>query len=146
MKYITMQVDHAQKYGINCAIVLHNILFFVLKNKKEKRNKHNGKYWTFNTYENWTESMPFFTSNQIKNALNKLRKEGAVLVGKYNRRGYDKTNWYSVNNAILQKAEKEIYWQTRLKKATDKNVYPSDKIVRPIPNKDTNNFMHIEPY
>lgn len=146
MTYITMQAEHAKKYGINCAIVLHTITFFVLKNKKDNRNKHNGKFWTFNTYADWAELMPFFTEHQVKNALNKLRTHGAIVVDKYNRKGYDKTNWYSVSNEVLQDAEKQIYWQNRIKKSSDKNTRASDKITRPIPDKETYNTLHIEPY
>jgi|11_taG_2_1085331.scaffolds.fasta_scaffold03755_11 hypothetical protein len=139
MHYITLQAEHAKRYGVNAAIVLHTLIFFVLKNKKEGRNKYEGKHWTFNSYPGWQEAMPFFSKNQIRNAMLALRKEGAIIVGNFNKKGYDKTFWYTIETVLLQEAESQDYWKKRIgnfKKASDKNV-------RPIPN---NEYIYIEPY
>lgn len=139
MQYITLQADHAKRFGLVPAVVLHNLIYFVLKNKKDARNKHDGKYWTFNTYQGWTESMPFLTKFQIRTALRSLHEQGAISVGNYNRMRYDKTKWYSVDDALLQEAECNDYW----KKRTKNFKKASDKSVAPIPN---NEYIYIEPY
>jgi len=140
MEYITIEVQYAKKYGVTQAIVLHTLIYFVLKNKKENRNKKNGKYWTFNTYEGWREAMPFFTKYQIRNAMRSLRKQGAIIVGNFNKKGYDKTIWYTIDPILLQEAQGQEYWKNRFTKRRK----PSDKIVAPIPNKEYINI--IEPY
>jgi hypothetical protein len=142
MEYITVQTKHAVQYGVPQAIALHTLTYFVLKNKKEKRNKHRGKYWTFNSYKGWREAMPFFTEHQIRTALRSLREQGAIQTGNFNKMGYDKTYWYTLNNALLQEAEASLYWKNRFKKATDKSAAPTDKFTAPIPNK----YIEIEPY
>jgi hypothetical protein len=128
------------------AIVLHNIIYFVLKNKHEDRNKYDGKHWSYNTYKGWRESMPFLTEHQIRNALRSLRKDKAVVVGNYNKKRYDKTHWYTVADSILQRAEQEEYWRGRTRKnakATGKSARgATGKSASPIPN----NIINIQPY
>ena len=94
MDYITFQTQYAKRYGVNPAIVLHTLTYFVLKNKKAGRNKYEDKYWTFNSYPGWQEAMPFFSKSQIRTAMLVLRKKGAIIVGNFNKKGYDKTFWY----------------------------------------------------
>ena len=90
MEYFTLQVETAKKYGVNASIVLHCIIYFVLTNKRANRNKKKGRFWTYNSYEGWVQSLPFFTATQIRGALQKLREQGAVETGRFNKKGYDK--------------------------------------------------------
>ncbi|WJE88156.1 replication initiation protein [Phage C75C1] len=139
MDYITIETKYAKQYGLHQAIVLHTLIYFVLKNKKEGRNKHEGKHWTFNSYTNWQEAFPFFTKCQIRKALRSLREQGAVIVGNFNKMGYDKTYWYTIDPILLQEAESTEYWRKRLEALK----HSRDKKVPPIPN---NEYIYIEPY
>lgn len=139
MDYITFQTQYAKRYGVNPAIVLHTLTYFVLKNKKAGRNKYEDKYWTFNSYPGWQEAMPFFSKSQIRTAMLVLRKKGAIIVGNFNKKGYDKTFWYTLDPILLQEAESQDYWKKRIGNFKK----PSDKFVTPIPN---NEYIYIEPY
>ena len=41
----------ARRYGVNGAIFLHAMAFWIRKNKSSGRNFHNGRTWTYNTLE-----------------------------------------------------------------------------------------------
>jgi len=149
MEYFTVQISHASKYGVNESIVLHTIIYFVLKNKVSNRNKKDGRFWTFNSYKGWVQSLPFFTEHQIRKALRSLREQGAVQVGVYNKKKYDKTFWYTISDALLQEAENSDYWRSRIRSSNGTKA--TDKFVAPIPYKEYSKkskekINPIEPY
>ena len=45
----------AKIVGADSAIILHNILFWVKRNKANRKNFHEGKTWTYNTTKAFSE-------------------------------------------------------------------------------------------
>jgi len=86
----------AKLYGVNCAIVLQNLWYWVQKNEKEGTNFHDGYYWTYNSKKILCEAFPYLSSKQIDYALKKLRDEKIIIVGNYNTAKYDRTLWYTI--------------------------------------------------
>lgn len=41
--------------GLNEALVLQQVYYWLETNKKNKRNFHEGRYWTYNTIDEWQE-------------------------------------------------------------------------------------------
>lgn len=86
----------AEKYGILEALLLQNIYFWLEKNKAEGRNFHDGKYWTYNSTKVLGECFSYASERQIKHALKKLREEGILETGNYNKNAMDRTLWYTL--------------------------------------------------
>ena len=53
-------VEIAQQYGVNEAIMLHNLAFWIRKNAVDGRHIHDGQVWTFSSVEAFTELFPFW--------------------------------------------------------------------------------------
>jgi hypothetical protein len=87
--------DMARELGINAAVMLSEVRQWIRKNKIEKRNEIDGKTWTFNSVEKWKILLPFFSSQQIRDALSKLREAGILVVSNHNEKAYDRTLWYA---------------------------------------------------
>lgn len=87
--------DVAKEFGVNCAVVLYNLKFWILKNKANNHNYYDGHYWTYNTIEAWQELFPFFTKKQIWTVLNTLVEKGVLIKGNYNKNKFDRTCWYA---------------------------------------------------
>jgi hypothetical protein len=84
--------------GLNESIFLQQVHYWIGKNKDKKRNFHDGRYWCYNTYEDWKDNnFPFWSIDSIRYAVNKLKKLGVLLVGNYNKLKLDKTLWYSID-------------------------------------------------
>lgn len=98
----SFNVEIASEYGIEEAIILQNIEFWVTKNKTDGRNKHDEKYWTYNSAKAFQETFSYMSLYKVKRVLQKLEKDGLVEVGNYNRHKYDHTKWYT----LTEKAEK----------------------------------------
>src|SRR5690606_24311936 len=84
--------------NIQCAILLGNIKFWVAKNKANKRNFHDGRYWSYCSMSGFRELFPYMTEGVIRGALSRLESEGHIVTGNYNRRAADRTKWYSLSS------------------------------------------------
>jgi hypothetical protein len=96
-----MNLALAVEYGTNESLFLTNLCFWIEKNKANKVHFHNGRYWVYNTMEAWAELFPYFSKDQIRHLIDKLKRKKILLVGTFNRTRYDRTQWYSVNDEVL---------------------------------------------
>ena len=94
----SFDTELAQKLGVNEAILLQNIVFWLLKNKANNSNYYDGRYWTYNSHKAFKELFPFWTENQIRRILESLFEKGVILKGDYNSSPYDKTKWYALSD------------------------------------------------
>lgn len=139
--------DHASKYGLKEAVVLHKIIFYVLINEKDGRNFHKGRYWTFNSREGWQSVFKCLSYAQVWRSLKALEKEGALVSDSFNRRAYDKTRWYSLSSSLAKEVKGSEYWQKAIRnsvKPNYKTAITNRKTVTPIPL--DNNIITTNPY
>ena len=125
--------DHASRFGLKEAIILHKIIFYVLLNKKDGRNLRRGKYWTYNGRRAWCEVFPCFSHMQIWRSFKRLEGLGALVSDSFNKKGYDKTRWYTLSDSMMSEVATNKYWS--------KAVYKNET---PIPF--NNNIIKVEPY
>ena len=59
------QVDIAVKYGVDCAIMLEHLYFWIIHNRANGKNHINGKYWTYNSSRAFQELLPYWSKRQI---------------------------------------------------------------------------------
>ncbi len=90
------KVTDAKRYGITEAILLYNIKFWIAKNKANRKHFHNGRTWTYNWYKAFKALFPYLSESQIKRALASLVKQEAILKNNFNKKRYDRTNWYAI--------------------------------------------------
>lgn len=96
---IIVDTDVAIAIGLKEAVVAQQLNYW-LHSKAAKTV--NGRRWVYNTYENWQkDSFPFFTVATIRRLFEKLEKMGVVITGNYNKAGFDKTKWYSIDEKRL---------------------------------------------
>lgn len=132
-------VDIAKRFGVNAAVLMHNIYFWCEHNRANNRCFHDGYYWTFNTRRAFTELFPYMSERQVGLAIQKLVDAGLLVTGNFNKSAYDRTMWYAVTvygKSIIQKCEME----------TAEAQIQNDASVRPIPdiNTDINTDMQQE--
>jgi len=90
----------AEKAGVNAAVIYQNIAFWVEKNRANNKHLHEGRYWTYNSMRAFEELFPYFTKKQIRTAIDKLIDCGLIVAGNFNKAGYDRTKWYSLQGQI----------------------------------------------
>lgn len=101
----------ATKIGLNEAIVLQQIHYWLETYKKtsdsdtKAKHFHNNMWWIYNTYEQWQEQFPFWCLRTIKTIIKSLENKDLLIVGKFNKFGYDRTKWYTINYKVLETLE-----------------------------------------
>lgn len=98
----SFDVGIATEHGVECAIMLSNIEFWVAKNKANRKNFHKGRYWTYNSVKAWAELFPYWSSDKVRRVLEKLEASGLILSDNFNTSTYDRTKWYTVANLNSQ--------------------------------------------
>ena len=91
-------VEDAMKYGVEKAVVLSNIRFWLNSNKNKDLSavKHDGYYWMYNTARDMSNVLPYFTQSKVQRLLKQLEDDGILIVGNYNKVKYDRTKWYTL--------------------------------------------------
>lgn len=135
--YFGFDGDYAVKYGVDCAIMIHNMQFWIVKNRSAEKHHYDGHYWTYNTAKAFTELFPFWSKRQIERILNQLVDMDVLIKGNYNELPYDRTCWYAFKDESEFLPEKDT--QNAEMAVTDR-VSPNHQTVTPIPDNipDTN--------
>lgn len=90
--------DLAVKLGVDEAIILQNLVFWISKNKANNRHKYDNKYWTYNSYKAFSELFPYWTLDQIRGRLKSLQDKGVIIVGNYSKGNYSRTKYYTLSD------------------------------------------------
>ena len=95
-------VELAQRHGVNGAIFLHAMAFWIAKNQANGRHFHKDRTWTYNSLEALTKLFPFWTRRQLERIIAKLKEEGALLTGNFSEDKTDRTVWYALPDPVLE--------------------------------------------
>lgn len=99
----------AKHIGLNEAIVLNQLHYWITRNRKSDNNFYDGRYWVYNTYEQWQcRDFEWWSIDTIKRTFTKLEKLGLVISGNYNKMPMDRTKWYSIDYEKLEKMAENI--------------------------------------
>lgn len=90
--------SEAVQHGLEKAVILYNLRFWLTVNKAAGKEKHyhDGKWWTYNTAKALENLMPFFNRRSISRWLSELERDGVLLSGVFNKVAYDRTKWYTI--------------------------------------------------
>lgn len=90
----------AQALGsLDQAVILQQLHYWLKKSK----NFHDGRPWVYNSMEAWMKQFPWIKSRTtLTKHFNRLKKLGLVVTSNYNKAGFDKTTWYSIDYRKLQ--------------------------------------------
>ena len=94
----SFNVQFAQKYGIEEAIIVHNFYFWLRKNIANEKHLHNGRYWTYNSNNAFTKLFPYINKTKIFRVLKHLEEEGLLIKGCFNQDARDRTLWYAFSD------------------------------------------------
>ena len=142
----SFNVDIAILYGIEEAIVMENLYFWLEKNRANKKHLIDGQVWTYNSQEAFTQLFPYMNRSKIQRVMIKLEKEGLINKANYNEKKYDKTTWYALtpHGYSLFKMNNGLF---KMNNALSQNEQPIPDINSVInPDKDNVPFKEIIDY
>jgi hypothetical protein len=97
----SFNVEFANRYGIDEAIMIKSFQFWIRLNKANGNNFNDGKYWTYNTNKSLALYFSFWSEKQVRRIIESLVDKGILLKGNYNKIGYDRTIWYAFTDEDL---------------------------------------------
>ena len=110
----------AIEIGLNEAIVLQQIHYWL----NQSSHNRDGKKWIYNTYDDWNKQFPFWSVMTIRRVINSLEKQKLILIANYNKAGFDKTRWYSIDYSVVESVNRRCVQneQTMCSKRTNGSV------------------------
>lgn len=94
----------AERIGLNEAIILQQMHYWL----NQSKHSHEGKKWIYNSYKSWEEQFPFWSNVTIRRTISSLEKQGLLYTGNFNKAGFDKTKWYSIDYSTLEGMSKRV--------------------------------------
>lgn len=115
----------AAHIGLNETIVLQQLHYWIQEkfhNPVKYKDSYKDDYiWVYNTYEDWMEQFPFWSTMTIRRILLSLEKKQLILTGNYNKLKTDRTKWYTIEYYNLGQLEEQIYPQDYFNPKKPKN-------------------------
>lgn len=98
----------ARLIGLNESIVLQQVHYWIEIESKSKdievieKHYHDGRWYVYNTFEQWHEQFPFWCIRTLKTIFKSLENKGLLIPDRFNKFGYDRTKWYTINYELLK--------------------------------------------
>lgn len=91
----------AEMYGVDGAVFISRLQFWIEKNAANDRHYHEGRYWTYNSLRAMEKLFPFWSRRQIERIVKNLKDKGVLLTANYARDSYDRTLFYALDESKL---------------------------------------------
>lgn len=125
---------------VNEAIVIQQIHYWLVKNKENNINFKEGRYWTFNSMQKWHDDVfDFWSESTLRRIFTSIEKKELLIVGNFNKMGFDRTKWYSIDYDKLNEIADEQMKNINLTKCSCSDV--KDEFSQ-IEQSNTNNYTN----
>lgn len=105
----SFDIKIATEYGMECAVIIKHLYFWIKKNQVCEKNFHDGRYWTYGSVKAFCELFPYMGDKKLRNAFKKLEDNGLIVVGNYNTLPFDRTKWYSLTTKGMRLIESDSF-------------------------------------
>lgn len=132
---IVVDRELAAVFGLNEAIVLQQLNYWL--NSKTAKTV-NGRKWVYNSYNQWhDDNFPFWSLATVRRAIDSCEKKGLIITANYNKAGFDKTKWYSIDYDAVDRGMSKRF-------AQNEQTYCSKRASGAVQNEQTNTRDYTE--
>lgn len=133
----SFNITLAEKYGVEQAILIEHIYWWVHKNECDgiEDMAKDGKVWCRSTAKGFAKYIPYLKPDKIWRILRKM--EGHILlVGNFNKQALNQTLWYTFTDEFKKELEDLNYDFENFKNANLKNEKSYNSIINNPINKE----------
>lgn len=130
-------IELAQDYGIEEAILINNLFYWIHKNACNNKHCHEGRFWTYNTTKAFASLFPYMSETKIFRSLKHLEECGFIVKGNFNEMKMDRTCWYAFTDLGIELLCHLGYDAMHFVKM--KNAYSQNEMTLPNGNTTNNN-------
>jgi hypothetical protein len=142
----------AKEYGVDEAVFIQNIFYWINHNEANGRHFYQERYWTYNTKNAFAKLFPFWTYAQVRNIIKKLMEKNVLLVGNFNENSWDKTSWFSLSDEVVEMLKNDVNTNKNASAKNDKSscqispIELSELTIRTAKNDQSNIGTNNKPY
>lgn len=86
---------YAMAYGVDEAIMIRNLQFFITANANRGHNFREGRYWTYDRLEDFLSHFPYWSVQTVRRILASLISQDVIIKGEFNQKWSNRTQWYA---------------------------------------------------
>ena len=101
----SFNIEIAEQYGIEKAIIIKNFDYWLSHNKSNGKNEYEGKYWTYNSVTALKKYFPYMSEGSIRYHIDKLVEIGILEKSNHNKMKYDRTLWYTFTDEFVENSK-----------------------------------------
>ena len=105
----SLNVDFALRYGIEGAIIIEQLYWWLHKNACESDMIKDDRVWCYFSARGLTKYIPYMSSQKLRRELKKLEDAKVVMVGNFNKSPINQTLWYSFTDKFLSELNDANY-------------------------------------
>lgn len=91
----SFDTGYAIAYGVDEAIMIRNLQFFITMNANRGHNFHDGRFWSYDKLSDFPKHFPYWTVKQLRRIISSLIKQEVIIKGSFNKSWSDRTSWYA---------------------------------------------------
>ena len=111
----------AERYGIEAAILIENLYFWIRRNECNDEYFRDGRFWCYSTFKGFNRYLPYMNPQKIRRELVSLESKGIILTGNYNKSSINHTLWYAFTDNFMNEMECLGYDFSKMKNRIFKN-------------------------
>ncbi len=93
--------------NLNEAVFVQQLHYWLENKKQAGKNFFDGRYWVYNSVEEWLKQFPWLSSATLRRTIDSLVNKGFVIRGNFNRQKLDRTIWYTINYEKIMEIDKK---------------------------------------
>ena len=93
-------------YDLEIAVFLQNIAgwirYNISKDDPNKRNLHDGRYWSYNSNTELSKQFLGWSGQTIRRIIKRAIDANLLIKGNFNKKKYDNTSWYALSDKGIE--------------------------------------------
>ena len=94
--------------NLNEAVFIQQVHYWLEIKKQTGKNFVEGRYWIYNSVEDWLKQFPWMSSATLRRTIDNLVQKGYVVKGNFNQKKMDHTTWYTLNYEKIMEIDNKI--------------------------------------
>lgn len=86
---------YAIAYGVDEAIMIRNLQFFITTNASRGHNLREGRFWTYDRLEDFLNHFPYWSVQTVRRVIASLISQEVIIKGEFNEKWSNRTQWYA---------------------------------------------------
>ena len=99
----------AEKYGIEEAILIEHLYFWIHKNRCLDEMLHNDRTWCYSSAKGFNKYVTYMSTQKIRRVLVGLEKRGFIYIDNFNKTAFNQTLWYAFTDSAIEELEELGY-------------------------------------